>query len=160
MSAVVPGPPQPRTGARVLLLDPNGCVLLIHERIEPGTHWLTPGGGVEPGEQLSQAAARELYEETGLQVTISAADLPVHERQRLWHWRGASYDQRDHFFVVRVDPRPEITPAGLTSMEQETLLEMRWWSAADLHDAGDEVIEPPDLAAVLDRIARTTSPRA
>ena len=39
---------RPRSGARVVLLDPDGRVLLIHERIESGTHWLTPGGGCAP----------------------------------------------------------------------------------------------------------------
>jgi 8-oxo-dGTP pyrophosphatase MutT (NUDIX family) len=149
---------QPRTGARVLLLDPQGCVLLIHERIEGGTHWLTPGGGVEPGEDLATAAARELYEEIGLRVELPAGDQPVHLRRRSWGWQGARYDQTDHFFVVRVADRPIIAPAALTEMEQQTLLATRWWSVDDLRGASDEVIEPPELADVLDRLARPVHP--
>ena len=151
---------QPRTGARVLLLDPLGRVLLIHERIEGGTHWLTPGGGVEPGEDLAAAAARELYEEIGLRIELAADAAPVHQRRRIWHWRGASFDQTDNFFVVRVHERPAVAPAALTEMEQQTLLATRWWSSAELRAVSNDVIEPPDLADVLDRLARPVHPDA
>ena len=52
--------PVARVGGRVLVVDASQRVLLIHERIEDGTtHWLTPGGGVEAGEQPAEAARRE-----------------------------------------------------------------------------------------------------
>ncbi len=64
--------PVARLGGRVLLVDRSERVLLIHERLEDGTtHWLTPGGGVEAGEQPREAAAREAYEETGIRVDAS-----------------------------------------------------------------------------------------
>ena len=48
--------PKPRRAARVLLFDDQGRVLLIHFVIPrsdgPFAFWGTPGGGVEPGEQL------------------------------------------------------------------------------------------------------------
>jgi 8-oxo-dGTP pyrophosphatase MutT (NUDIX family) len=144
--------PTPRTGARVLLLDGDGAVLLIHERIEGGAHWLTPGGGVEGDESLALAAVRELYEETSLVVELDAAAAPVHTVQRVWHWRGASYFQTDHFFVVQLDGRPPVTPAAPTAMELETLIGFEWWSVAALRANIDQVIEPPDLADVLERL--------
>jgi 8-oxo-dGTP pyrophosphatase MutT (NUDIX family) len=150
----------PRTGARVLLLDPLDRVLLIHERIEGGTHWLTPGGGVEPGEDLAAAAVRELYEEIGLRLELdSVSGPPVHQQRRTWHWQGTGYDQTDHFFVLRVAERPVIAPAALTAMEQQTLLTTRWWSADELR-ATTDVVEPPDLADVLDRLVATDGPPA
>jgi ADP-ribose pyrophosphatase YjhB (NUDIX family) len=139
----------------VLLLDPDGDILLIHERIEGGTHWLTPGGGVEAGEQLPVAAVRELYEETGVQVELAQTQSPVHVRRRIWHWRANSYEQTDYFFVARVATRPNLAPAALTAMEQQTLLEMRWWSVAALRAAVGVEFEPPDLADILDRLARS-----
>src|ERR1700722_2782481 len=59
-----------RLTARVLLLDPAGRILLMKGRL-PGRpagpeFWYSVGGGVDEGETLAQAAAREIVEETGL----------------------------------------------------------------------------------------------
>jgi 8-oxo-dGTP pyrophosphatase MutT (NUDIX family) len=49
-----------------VLLDDAGRVLLM-QRADNG-RWALPGGGVEPGESVAEAVAREVAEETGLEV--------------------------------------------------------------------------------------------
>lgn len=57
----------PRPAVGVVVLDPQRGVLLLHRhRFITGTWgWEVPAGGVDPGESLAQAAAREVLEETG-----------------------------------------------------------------------------------------------
>jgi 8-oxo-dGTP pyrophosphatase MutT (NUDIX family) len=80
-------------GVRGIVLDEDGKVFLVRHGYTPGWHF--PGGGVDPGESLSEALARELMEEGNLRV-IGAP--PLHG---VFHNVHAS--SRDHVavFVVR-----------------------------------------------------------
>ncbi|WP_375387886.1 NUDIX hydrolase [uncultured Amnibacterium sp.] len=141
-------PPRPivRNAARTLLLDPDGRVLLIRghdpEAPEAGHWWLTPGGGLEPGEDARAAAVREAFEETGHEV----ADLvgPVARRSSVFRFDGRLIEQRELYFVARVEAF-EATSAGWTPLEQRVLGEARWWTLDELRTTGDTVF-PEHLA--------------
>ncbi|MFC4737328.1 NUDIX hydrolase [Bacillus daqingensis] len=57
-----------RVDVAYVLLQKEGRVLLVHNKKHDS--WSLPGGGVEAGETLAQAAVREAKEETGLAVTL------------------------------------------------------------------------------------------
>jgi 8-oxo-dGTP pyrophosphatase MutT (NUDIX family) len=146
--------PWVRPTARVVVLDPAGCVLLLGARltdpaVPPGDvlFWYTPGGGVEDGERLREAAVRELAEEIGLDVDPGALEGPVWFRRHVGPFAGVDIDSRETFFVLR-DVVHEVAPRGLTELELLGDEPHRWWTAEEIADSV-ETFAPRELATVL-----------
>ncbi len=143
----------PRRAARVLLVDAAGRLLLFRgfdpARPEHGRWWLTPGGGLDPGETYAEGAVRELAEETGLRTTVSELGEPVHADLTEFSFDGVWYRQEQQFFLVRVAAH-EVDTTGFSDIERGSVDGHRWWSAQEL-GATAERCYPVDLAAVLAR---------
>lgn len=154
-------PPRLRHGARAIVLDPDDRVLILRAIVSDGaTVWLTPGGGLEPGESLLTALRRELLEEVGLRLD----DDPPH----VWHQRVVGPEHVDgydgvvnDFFLVRTD---SFVPHGTMTQEQlhaELLHGHRWWSVDDIRSyAGSDFFAPRRLAELLGRLLRDGPPAA
>jgi ADP-ribose pyrophosphatase YjhB (NUDIX family) len=56
-------------GCSATVFDPDHQRVLLLRRADNG-RWAVPGGYMEPGESLTEACAREVWEETGLRVRV------------------------------------------------------------------------------------------
>jgi 8-oxo-dGTP pyrophosphatase MutT (NUDIX family) len=155
---VVPPEQRPhrrRRTARVLVVDDGDRVLLFTDR-DPGLPgrqwWITPGGGVDPGETDPQAAVREVEEECGLVITEADLTGPLLERHVVHGYTDVVIDQRDAYFACWV-PAFEVSDAGHTPEERITMTGHRWWSREELAATGEEVW-PADIVAIWDEAVR------
>lgn len=128
-------PVRRRATVRLLVLDAAGDVLLYEDSDQgltpPATWWSTPGGGIDPGESERDAAARELFEETGLRVAVSDFIGPIARRRVVHGYSDSVVEQDDVFYAVRTT-RFEPDPGALTPEEQVTMQRWHWWSVAEL----------------------------
>lgn len=146
------GEPLIRVASRVLVIDERDRLLLFRTGLvewdREQQYWFAPGGGVEAGESLEQAARRELWEETGLtdvelspQVWRRVIDFEA-ARQRRFH---------EHFFVARAEsfePKPASPQADEEWMTGDDWY--RWWSLDLIRQhEGPERIVPRRLASLL-----------
>jgi 8-oxo-dGTP pyrophosphatase MutT (NUDIX family) len=149
--------PRFRPTARLLVLDPDGRVLLFSAAGMNGRVWFTPGGGVHRGESLEAAAVRELAEETG-HVRAEADIGPlVATSAGLWPaGNGLTFFGADSFFLVRV-AGAWVDTAGQEPLERSVITGHRWWTTVDLRATSDKIV-PNGLADLVDGILRAGLP--
>ncbi len=118
-------PASPIVGVGGVVIDGDRVLLVRRGRPPLQGEWSLPGGGVEVGETLEAAVAREVREETGLAVTVGAL-LDVLDRIQLGDDRRVDY----HFVILDY----LCTPAGGTMAPGSDAADARWVSASDLDE--------------------------
>jgi 8-oxo-dGTP pyrophosphatase MutT (NUDIX family) len=103
-------------GVRGLVIDKDQRIFLVTHTYVPG--WQLPGGGVEPGETIAEALARELEEEGNIEILKPPVLHGLFFNSRV--------SQRDHvaLFIVRSFrqqrvpvPNREIAAHGFFSLD-------------------------------------------
>ncbi|MFQ6077381.1 MAG: NUDIX hydrolase [Candidatus Bathyarchaeia archaeon] len=110
-------PSHPLVGVGVVIRE-GDKILLIRRGVNPGKgRWSIPGGLVELGEEVREAAKREVEEETGLRVEVDRL-LEVFDR--------VGYDDdgrvRFHWFIIDFLAHPVGGDLRLTP----EVMEARW----------------------------------
>jgi len=133
-----------RNTARVLPVDPEGRVLLLHgwdpvRRNDP--FWFTIGGAAEAGETLRAAAVRELREEVGIVVDEALLGEPVEVSYVEFTWAGMRFEQDQTFYAVPI-AGAVVSFDGQEALERSTIDKHGWLLPEDL-ERGD-ISRPAD----------------
>jgi 8-oxo-dGTP pyrophosphatase MutT (NUDIX family) len=124
-----------RRSARVILVDKADRLLLF----QSDDFWFTPGGGIEDGETVEQAAVRELWEETGLRLEPARLGPVVAETSG---WADLAFARglfHDAFYFHRAPDGFEVDISGWQPLEASTMSGHRWWTVEEVESSDGNV---------------------
>ncbi|MDA0782464.1 MAG: NUDIX hydrolase [Proteobacteria bacterium] len=119
------------SAARACVINENKLLLVSNN----GSYWYLPGGHMEPRENLAACAKREVYEETGYEVTIGEiiyvfefydkefdshkvecvfrASIDIHPEKHEWEDLGhdKSVTMKQWFTLEEIQARDDVQPS-------------------------------------------------
>lgn len=130
-------------GAAILLVDGNNRLLMMKR--SDNNCWGIPGGSVEPGEVVEEAAKRETLEETNIEVGETSL-LGVFSGPELFY----KYPNGDEVYNVIIAHVSRDWSGEIKLNEEHT--EWRWFAANEI----SEDVSPP-IKPVIEQFKRSVS---
>jgi 8-oxo-dGTP pyrophosphatase MutT (NUDIX family) len=122
-------------GASVIITDKEGKVLMLLR--SDNDCWCLPGGAMDLGENLEDTALREVYEETGLQVTDLKL-FSVFSGEQLHY----VYPHGDEVYIVDAVYQTSSYTGDITVNNESRLY--KWFDISNL----PENITPPSIPVI------------
>ena len=113
-------------GARVIIVNKEGKILLVRQNHQGNSIWMPPGGASEEGESTRDTAIREIMEETGLVVRIIRLLWTVEEVSET---RGQRFV---NFFLGTIIGGKEELGTDPERGEEQVLEEMKFFSHEEM----------------------------
>ena len=104
-----------RTRVAIIMID-GGQILLIRRYNYGREYYIIPGGGMEAGETLEQAALREAKEETGLDVVLD---------RKLWEYTNNGHPEH-YFLAARFSGNLGLGGPELAEQSAENIYQPEW----------------------------------
>lgn len=146
-----------RRAVRVILRTPENKVLLFLSHFEPGSGlepaWVFPGGGIEPAETESEAAIRELAEETGRKFELKALGEAFATLEHEMPDTRIYKTGEAHFYELVIQDQFEPDSSGWTLDEHRDTVTHRWWSRQEILEEQPWIEPAGSLAVLLERLA-------
>ncbi|KPZ24954.1 NUDIX hydrolase [Pseudomonas syringae group genomosp. 3] len=151
--------PRRRLASRILLISSTDRLLLFKIQYKTGalagmSYWATPGGQLRKDESFETAAARELNEETGVEVRSVGPCISHRE----FPWRmpdGEDVLAIENYYLVRADA-DQCSSDFWGSEERGAISEVRWWSQAELAQCEEDVYPPNLMRLFIEALAMAT----
>ena len=137
-----------RLTARVLPVSPVGEVLLLEERdpARPERHyWSSIGGAIDGDESARDAAVREMFEETGIAVSVADLVGPAISVENAYTWNGIAYLGEHTYFALPLRADVDVSFDHLEAEEVGNVLGWGWWTSETIAGVQHEPPMLPDI---------------
>ena len=146
-----------RKAIRAVIMTPDHRVLLmkVQEPVTGFQVWLTPGGGLEPGESDEEGLRREIAEETG--ARDFRLGQPIWTRKCEFSWNGRIHSQHEVYYLVQADYFVPVMDVEAAPGEASAFREFHWWTI-DAIARSEETFAPRNLHCLLESISKNGPP--